>query len=62
MNIGRFSEQKAQWKLLKAFSLYLNKGGWNVYLVLMGEGEYMEELKQLAKEFGSLFTNYILAF
>ena len=24
MNIGRFSEQKAQWKLLKAFSLYLN--------------------------------------
>lgn len=62
MNIGRFSEQKAQWKLLKAFSLYLNKGGWNVYLVLMGEGEYMEELKQLAKDLGVYSRTIFLPF
>lgn len=58
----RFSEQKAQWKLLKAFSLYLNKGGWNVYLVLMGEGEYMEELKQLAKDLGVYSRTIFLPF
>ena len=62
MNIGRFSEQKAQWKLLKAFSLYLNKRGWNVYLVLMGEGEYMEELKQLAKDLGVYSRTIFLPF
>ena len=49
-------------ELLKAFSLYLNKGGWNVYLVLMGEGEYMEELKQLAKDLGVYSRTIFLPF
>lgn len=50
MNIGRFSDQKAQWKLLKAFSLYLNQSTENVRLVLMGQGEHTDELKQLAED------------
>ena len=50
MNVGRFSDQKAQWKLLKAFSLYLAQSAGNVRLVLMGQGEYTEDLKQLAED------------
>lgn len=50
MNIGRFSDQKAQWKLLKAFSLYLKKTNENVGLVLMGHGEYTTNLQELAKK------------
>lgn len=52
MNIGRFSDQKAQWKLIKAFSLYLGdcKDKEHVRLVLMGKGEYEEALKQLAAD------------
>ncbi len=50
MNIGRFSDQKAQWKLLKAFSLYLKENSEDVCLVLMGNGDYTDKLKQLAKD------------
>lgn len=53
INVGRFSNQKAQWKLLKAFSLYIkgeNKD--NIHLVLMGHGEYIDRLKQLADSLG----------
>lgn len=50
MNIGRFSDQKAQWKLLKAFSLYLKQANEKTELVLMGHGEYTEELKKLAQK------------
>lgn len=50
MNVGRFSDQKAQWKLLKAFSLYLTTTNVvnDVELVLMGNGDYTEALKKLA--------------
>ena len=50
MNVGRFSDQKAQWKLLKAFSLYLTATNVvnDVELVLMGNGDYTEALKKLA--------------
>ena len=50
MNIGRFSDQKAQWKLLKAFSMYLKEAKENVCLVLMGNGDYTDKLKQLASD------------
>lgn len=50
MNIGRFSDQKAQWKLLKAFSLCLEDGLKQTHLVLMGNGIYTDNLKQLAKD------------
>ena len=53
MNVGRFSDQKAQWKLLKAFSLYMNEENKeNVHLILMGHGEYVEQLEQLASNLG----------
>lgn len=52
MNVGRFSDQKAQWKLLKAFSLYVKNSKENVRLVLMGQGEYVDNLKGLAENLG----------
>ena len=52
MNVGRFSDQKAQWKLLKAFSLYVRNSKENVRLVLMGQGEYVDNLKGLAENLG----------
>ena len=52
MNVGRFSDQKAQWKLLKAFSLYAKNGKENVRLVLMRQGEYVDNLKGLAENLG----------
>lgn len=52
MNVGRFSDQKAQWKLLKAFSLYVRDSKENVRLVLMGQGEYVDNLKGLAENLG----------
>lgn len=50
MNIGRFSDQKAQWKLLKAFSLCIKDGLKNACLVLMGNGDHMEDLKRLTED------------
>ena len=47
INIGRFSDQKAQWKLLKAYKVTLDSGLQNTKLLLMGHGEYTDELKQL---------------
>ena len=52
MNVGRFSDQKAQWKLLKAFSLYVKNSKENVRLILMGQGEYVDNLKTLANNLG----------
>ncbi len=50
INIGRFSDQKAQWKLIKAFSIAINKGLKNTKLILMGHGEYTENLKHLTNK------------
>ena len=49
LNIGRFSDQKAQWKLLKAFSL-IAKDHPDSRLVLIGAGDYLDELKQLCND------------
>lgn len=49
LNIGRFSDQKAQWKLLKAFSL-ISKDHPDSRLVLIGAGDNLDELKQLSKD------------
>ena len=63
VNVGRFSDQKAQWKLLKAFSLFVNEeNNDNVHLVLMGHGEYMKRLKQLASDLGILGKTAFLPF
>lgn len=49
LNIGRFSDQKAQWKLLKAFSL-IAKDHPDSRLVLIGAGDNLDELKQLSND------------
>lgn len=60
MNIGRFSDQKAQWKLLKAFYLYRQQTDESIELVLMGHGEYTEELKELAHNLNiSQYTHFL---
>lgn len=62
MNVGRFSDQKAQWKLIKAFSLCVQKISCNVELVLMGAGEYTDRLKQLSMDLGISNKIHILPF
>lgn len=63
MNIGRFSDQKAQWKLIKAFSVYLSQSnGNNVELVLMGHGDYKSELQSLSVKLGIKDKVHILPF
>ncbi|MCQ2209475.1 MAG: glycosyltransferase [Paludibacteraceae bacterium] len=50
-NIGRFSNQKAHWRLLKAFS-YLTTQSTNkdVRLVVMGNGEYENQMHKLVDD------------
>lgn len=50
LNVGRFSDQKAQWKLVKAFAIYAEDVNSNVELLLMGAGEYAENLKKLISD------------
>lgn len=50
-NIGRFTNQKAHWRLLKAFSYLLTQQiEKNVRLVLMGNGEYEQKMFKLAND------------
>lgn len=63
INVGRFSDQKAQWKLIKAFSLYLSASkGDDVELILMGNGDYRDNLSSLANELGIKDKVHILPF
>lgn len=50
ITIGRAEYQKAQWKLLKAI-YYLKKNSRieNIELIMLGDGEYLSQLKKLAK-------------
>lgn len=50
-NIGRFSNQKAHWRLLKAFSYFLTQQcNKDVRLVLMGNGENEQKMQHLADD------------
>ena len=63
LNVGRFSVQKAQWKLIKAYSLYLNNAKTDdVDLILMGAGEYTDKLEILTKKLGVATRVHILPF
>ena len=63
LNVGRFSVQKAQWKLIKAYSLYLNNAKTDdVDLILMGAGEFTDKLENLAKKLGIATRVHILPF
>lgn len=53
LNIGRFSLQKSQHKLINAFHfLIANKGIKDVHLVLLGEGEKEKDLRDLVDKLG----------
>jgi glycosyltransferase involved in cell wall biosynthesis len=61
INIGRFSEQKAQWKLIKAFSISKAKQTeWD--LIIMGHGEYKNKLEQLSANLNLQEKVHILPF
>lgn len=61
INIGRFSAQKAQWKLIKAFSVSKAKqNDWE--LIIMGHGEYKNNLQGLAVDLGLQQKVHILPF
>ncbi|MCQ2052880.1 MAG: glycosyltransferase [archaeon] len=62
MNVGRFSDQKAQWKLIKAFSIYLKDTEVSTELVLIGAGDYAESLKHLATDLGVVSKVHVLPF
>lgn len=63
LNVGRFSVQKAQWKLIKAFSFYLDRAKTDdVELILMGAGEFAERLEELTKKLGIATKVHILPF
>lgn len=50
-NIGRFSNQKAHWRLLKAFSCILTQHiNKDVRLIVMGNGEYETQMHKLAED------------
>ncbi|MGL4759958.1 MAG: glycosyltransferase [Sarcina sp.] len=49
VNIGRLSNQKGQWHLIKAFAEVLKKRP-NVKLIIIGRGELEQKLKILVKE------------
>ena len=51
LNVGRFSDQKAHWKLLKAFSIFKQKNGEEkVHLLIIGEGENRIKLVELSEK------------
>jgi len=58
VNIGRLTEQKGQWILLKAFSRIKS----NCNLVILGAGENENELKRIAKELNIAHQVYFLGF
>lgn len=50
-NVGRFSNQKAHWRMLKSFSYLLSQHpNKDVRLVLMGSGENEEKMHKLAED------------
>lgn len=61
INIGRFSDQKAQWKLIKAYSISkVIQNEWE--LILMGHGEYKDKLTRLAIDLGIQEKIHVLPF
>ena len=57
LNIGRFTLQKAQWKLVKAFSILI-KSNPKLRLLLIGEGELKAELEKLIEDLS--LKDYVL--
>ena len=62
LNVGRFCDQKAQWKLIKAFSVYRSIAKENVELVLMGAGDYANDFQKLVSALNISSVVHILPF
>lgn len=52
VNMGRLSEPKGQWHLLRAMKLVTQQLGDRIHLVIIGEGEYRQALETLADRLG----------
>lgn len=61
LNIGRFTLQKSQNKLIKLISL-LRKNGHDVHLILIGEGELKNEIRKLIYDLNLCSYVYILPY
>ncbi|NLI55111.1 MAG: glycosyltransferase [Clostridiales bacterium] len=51
VTMGRATEQKGQWHLIRAFSLVLQKSP-HAHLYILGDGPLKEKLKQLSQDMG----------
>lgn len=52
VNMGRLTQQKGQWHLLRALKLVADKLGDRVHLKILGDGENREKLERLASDLG----------
>lgn len=62
LNVGRFSAQKAQWRLIKAFAYLQKDQKEKIELLFLGEGEEQHSLEQLARDLGISDTVHFLPF
>lgn len=61
VTVGRLSEQKAQWHLLRAFSKVFTHIP-NAFLIIIGKGELESELKKMAEDFGIAKQVYFVGY
>lgn len=62
LNVGRFTIQKAQWKIIKAIAYIQLKYNRKVALILLGEGELKAQLQALSENLGVADRIAILPF
>lgn len=63
INIGRMTQQKAQWKLLKALKyIYTRNKDAHIKLIILGDGEFIDNLVGLSQRLGIEQHVYILPF
>lgn len=58
VSVGRLTRQKGQWHLIRAIKK-LRDDGWNIRLVILGEGELRSSLEQMTEE-GALKDSVVL--
>jgi glycosyltransferase involved in cell wall biosynthesis len=58
INIGRLTEQKGQWFLIRAFKKVVKKYP-NAKLIILGKGELKEELQELIKKLNLFNFNFV---
>lgn len=61
VNVGRLTNQKAQWSLIRAFSKVAEKNE-NINLAILGQGELKEDLEKLIAEYNLQDRVFLLGF